>query len=168
MNRLLKRGFTLIELLVVIAIIAVIVAFALTNFVGARQRAKDIKKKSELQSIKTAIRLYYNDNGAYPGPTTMAINDLDGCGTTKVASCINACTGQFAAGPNGCDTVYMKQLPPASSYAWYYRNVAGGDDFCIWTALENPSDADIANSHIQCQANCNAVVPAADYVVCAD
>src|SRR3989304_4722403 len=74
-----KKGFSLIELLVVITIIAALVAVALPNFLGARQRARDAKKKAELRELKSALRLYYNDFNSYPGGTGYYIK---GCGAT--------------------------------------------------------------------------------------
>jgi prepilin-type N-terminal cleavage/methylation domain-containing protein len=165
-----KHGFTLLELLVVIAIIAVIVAFAVSNFVGARQRARDIRKKAELQQLKSALRLFYNDYSVYPGPVTAATNDLNGCGNhiPPDEECASRCVGQFAAGGTGCGTMYMKLLPPASDYTWNYQQVASGDDFCLWTTLDNASDTEIPKSLLRCNAVCSAVVPAGSYVECAD
>jgi len=165
LNGKLKNGFTLIELLVVIAIIAVLIAFAVTNYLGARQRAKDVKKKSELQELKTALRLYYNDFSSYPPDTTA--NDIDGCGnaTPAVASCNS---GEFAAGTS----VYMKLLPQASDYVWHYQPVVPAlDDFCLWATLDNASDADIKASQTKCANSCKSTSPAlttSDYTLCAD
>lgn len=61
-----NNGFSLIELLVVISIIAVLSALLMANFMGARERARDAQKISDLGSIKTALRMYYNDNQKYP------------------------------------------------------------------------------------------------------
>lgn len=165
-----NTGFTLIELLVVIAIIAILVAFAVANYVGVRSRANDIKKKTELTAIKNALRLYYNDNASYPGPTTETSNTFDGCGSGSPPSddCLTTCAGQFAVGPTGCDIVYMKQLPLASDYAWSYAQRDSGDDFCLWATLETTSDAEIANSQAKCSSQCASLVGAADYAVCAD
>lgn len=163
-------GFTLIELLVVIAIIAVLVAFAVTNFVGVRSRARDVRKKSELSQMKNALRLYYNDYVSYPGPTTTAVNTFNGCGTATPPSsdCLTTCAGAFAAGATGCDTVYMKLLPPDTDYEWSYRQVGSGDDFCLWTTLENTSDAEISKSQSKCSLRCASIVSSGDFVVCAD
>jgi prepilin-type N-terminal cleavage/methylation domain-containing protein len=165
-----NKGFTLIELLVVIAIIAILVAFAVANYVGVRSRANDIKKKTELSAIKNALRLYYNDNAMYPGPSTQTSNTLSGCGSASPPSddCMTACAGQFAVGPTGCDIVYMKQLPPASDYTWNYAQRDSGDDFCLWATLETTSDAEIANSQAKCSSQCSLLVDSNDYVVCAD
>ena len=165
-----KRGFTLIELLVVIGIIAVLVAFAATNYVGVRSRAKDVKKKSEIMSMKNALRLFYNDFANYPGPTSTSTNTFDGCGTAvpPAGNCLTTCSGQFAAGATGCDTVYMKQLPLSTEYVWSYRQINSGDDFCLWAALENVSDGDIANSQAKCATGCSSLVSSSDFVACAD
>ena len=162
-----KKGFTLLELLVVIAIIAVIVAVGVANFVGARQKARDIRKKAEMQQVKNALRLYFNDWTTYP--TIASSNDLLGCGSGNPpsASCLSACGGQFAAGGTGCDTMYMKLLPPQSDYEWWYAPAAGGDDFCLSVVLDAGLPTEITKSHARCTVPCSGV-SASRYVECAD
>lgn len=165
-----SHGFTLIEILVVIAIIAILVAFISSNFLGARQRAKDVKKKAEFRQMKNALRLYYNDYNVYPGLTTTSVNTFSGCksGTPPNEDCVEACSGAFAGGAT-CNEVYMKLLPPESDYEWSYQQRNSGDDFCLWTTLENVSDPEIEKSHDRCTTECpSGVVPVDDYVVCAD
>lgn len=70
-----KKGFTLIELLVVIFIIGVLVAVLLANILGARQRAEDTQRKSDLQQLKRALMMYYGDHQEYPDD---AADVLDG------------------------------------------------------------------------------------------
>lgn len=65
-----KQGFTLIELLVVIAIIAILSAIGLVALNGAREKARDAQRRSDIAQIRTALTLYYDDNGStYPGIT---------------------------------------------------------------------------------------------------
>jgi prepilin-type N-terminal cleavage/methylation domain-containing protein len=59
-------GFTLIELLVVIAIIGLLSSVVLASLNSARAKAKDAKRKSELQQIVRALEFYYDEYGAYP------------------------------------------------------------------------------------------------------
>lgn len=125
-----RQGFSLIELLVVIAIIAVLVALALPNFLGARERARDTKKKEELVQLKNALRLYYNDRQTYPASD--ATNQyIMGCGTTWADQCPKL--GPFQAGPVGSETMYMKKLPDSYTYT-----LVGTDDFLLKTTLDNP------------------------------
>ncbi|TSC90926.1 MAG: N-terminal methylation motif domain-containing protein [Parcubacteria group bacterium Gr01-1014_2] len=62
-----ERGFTLIELLVVIAIIGVLATLLLLQLGGARAKARDAKRVSDITQIRTAIEQYFDDNaGTYP------------------------------------------------------------------------------------------------------
>lgn len=59
-----KKGFTLIELLVVIAIIGVLSAIGLVALTGARGKARDARRVSDLRQIALAMASYADTNGA--------------------------------------------------------------------------------------------------------
>jgi prepilin-type N-terminal cleavage/methylation domain-containing protein len=59
-------GFTLIELLIVVAIIAILAGIAIPNFLAAQTRSKVARVQKEMQSLATALELYYVDNTSYP------------------------------------------------------------------------------------------------------
>lgn len=99
-----KLGFTLVELLVSMSIIAVLTAILLPNFMGARERAVDAKKKQEMAAVKTALRLFYNETENYPPEGT----DL---GTT-LAPFMPALSGL--------------------GYGYSYAQTDGGDGFYLW------------------------------------
>lgn len=62
-------GFTLIELLVVITIIGILAGMALVSYGGTQERARDSKRKQELDAIKKALELAKQDTpGAYYYP----------------------------------------------------------------------------------------------------
>ncbi len=61
-----NRGFTLIELLVVIAIIGILASVVLASLNSARGKARDAARKAEIKQLKTAMEMYYTDNGSYP------------------------------------------------------------------------------------------------------
>lgn len=155
-----NKGFSLIELLVVITIIAALIGVALPNFLGARQRAHDAKRKQELTELKSALRLYYNDYNSYPSGNGFYIN---GCGTTGTSQCSR--TGPFQSGPSGTETVYMKTLPAEYLYSLHPLHPSNTDDFLAKVTLDNASDADISVS----QAKCGYPTPTPkEYHVCAD
>lgn len=62
-----KKGFTLIELLVAMTIIAVLSGLALVSFQGARKTARDGKRKTDLEQIRSALEMCYADTNNYPG-----------------------------------------------------------------------------------------------------
>ena len=61
-----SRGFTLIELLVVVAIIGILSSIVLASLNTARVKGADAARISDVNSIETALEMYYNDNGGYP------------------------------------------------------------------------------------------------------
>ena len=62
-----NKGFTLIELLVVIAIIGVLATLLLLQLGGARAKARDAKRVSDITQIRVALEQYFDDNsGTYP------------------------------------------------------------------------------------------------------
>ena len=66
-----EKGFTLVELLVVIAIIGVLATLVLLQLGTARARARDTKRITDVNQIRTAIEQYFEDNnGKYPTVAT--------------------------------------------------------------------------------------------------
>ena len=56
--RMKRTGFTLIELLVVISIIGLLAGLVISNVAGVRERARDVERKTDLDQIKKALRMY--------------------------------------------------------------------------------------------------------------
>lgn len=156
-------GFTLIELLVVISILGILASLLISNVTGARERARDSQRKSDLQQIKEALRMYKNDFGGYPATGTTS-GTIKGCGTTATpADCLWG--GEFKKD----NTIYMKILPkdPSSGSTdiyYVYSLGADQDSFTLYANLENKSDQDISRS----QNRCGVSFSEPRYYVCAD
>lgn len=60
-----KRGFTLIELLVVIAIIGILATIILVSYNNMQAKSRDSKRKSDLQTMASAMEIYYSDMKVY-------------------------------------------------------------------------------------------------------
>jgi len=127
MSLIAKRGFTLIELLVVIAIIGILAVLILVSFSGARAKARDAVRKSDISQVKRALELYNADNGSYP----VTIYSTTPCPGTTVAGGI--CTSA---------TTYLKRTPldPLTNSQYRYVSTSTGTvvtDFAIAADLED-------------------------------
>lgn len=60
------RGFTLLEIVVVVTIIAILSAVVIPRFFDKPGEARQVKAKSDIQSLSTALNLYRLDNFSYP------------------------------------------------------------------------------------------------------
>jgi type II secretion system protein G len=135
-----KIGFTLVEILVAIAIIGILATVLLANFQGIRARARDAQRKRDLNEVRTALRLYYNDNQAYPNNNASGqINE--GCST-------NPCSWG-----SGVLEDYMEQLPndPLSGQEYFYVRNNAGDSFDLYACLENTAGENIVTCPVAMQ-----------------
>lgn len=131
-------GFTLIELLVVVSILGILVGLIVNNLSDSRARARDSQRKSNLNQLKTALRLYYNDYQKY----------------SAVSPGVPG--GSFTVN----NTIYMKQLPAEFTY-----NYIDDDSFTLKVTLENASDTDLAASQKSCLGAADSSL---NFYVCSD
>lgn len=138
-----KFGFTLIELLVVIAIIGMLSALLLPNFMGARERARDAQRKSDIKAIQKAFELYKTDQleASYPAtlPTANQCWTSGGSGLSCPAGTIYM--NKFPAPPNNVgSSTYIYSRPTTRTYT-------------LCACLENTADPDNQTCPVECSCS---------------
>ena len=66
LSSLRNKGFTLAEVLVTVAILSILASVVVMSGEGPRKKARDEQRKSDLQQIQLALRLYKDAEGEYP------------------------------------------------------------------------------------------------------
>jgi prepilin-type N-terminal cleavage/methylation domain-containing protein len=61
-----SKGFTIVELLIVIVVIGILAALVLNSFRGVQERARDTKRRTDVNAQAGQLEVYYTDNGGYP------------------------------------------------------------------------------------------------------
>lgn len=143
-----KKGFTLIEILVALSIIALMATIATFGVQGARSAARDAKRKTDLQTIKGALELFYSDCGYYPVPvvsTNSVPNPLIGDGL-PASRCAPA-------------NVYLSSVPvdPQSTARRYYYTRPTATSYVLCGALEEVP-ATLDNAGCNASGNCGSGV----------
>ena len=78
-----RQGFTLVELLIVVVILTILSAIVVPQFSAATDDAKLSSLDTSLANVRSAVDLYYQQHGEYPGnvaSTGGACEDSDGPG----------------------------------------------------------------------------------------
>ncbi len=126
-----KAGFTLIELLVVISILGLLAGLVISNVAGARERARDAERKSDLREIQKALQMYKSDEESY----------------------IISAGGNWTVLDTLVST-YIKKVPddPLAPDSHYYYQ-SDGSDYTLRACLENASDPQGTTDAVNCTAS---------------
>lgn len=122
------KGFTLIELLVTIGVLAALSAI-ISSMIGqsSRRYARDARRKSDLEQIRSALELYRNSNSSYPAALPTLV-------------------------PGG----YISSVPadPSSPARTYYYS-ASGVVYDLCAAMEKSGYSDSCGGAGGCTVACN-------------
>lgn len=140
-----KKGFTLIELLIVMAILGILATIGFGNFLSSRVKAKDVTRKSDLQTIAKSLEAYANDYRAYPSSSA----------TGKIM--VAGSNIEWGSAFKDTNTTYISKLPSdPGGYTYFYQK--SGTGYYIYAYLENTQDPAITTftPAVSCgNANCN-------------
>lgn len=130
------RAFTLIEIMVVVVLLGILAAIVFAQVSGATDSAKSSSIKSQLQTIRGQLELYYTQHaGSYPTLAQLNANWTVMTGKTDISGAVSA-SGAF--GP------YLQQPPrnpiqdsaslaasPAVGVGWVYDETTGDIRACV-------------------------------------
>lgn len=123
-----KRGFTLIEILIAFSILVLLAIIGFIAWQNQTAKARDARRKADLQRLTTAFEDYYGDAETYP-PAGI----LTDCGAADHDQ-----LKPYLDQPIPCDP--LTHTP----YCYVYdSNPPIGQEFRILAALENDLDSDI-------------------------
>lgn len=139
-----RKGFTLLELLIVIAIIGIMATFAIIGLSGAQAKARDGRRKADLESIRSALELYRADCDVYPNAITYG----------------SALTGTSNVAGARCSTSnkYIGVVPndPSNGKTYRYAVLGGGSSYELCSAIEqvNGASAQTCGGSNNCGSTC--------------
>ena len=125
----------MIELLIVVAIIALLGTAMYAGMNLQTMKARDSRRKADLEKLKVAFEHYYNDKGCYP-PEDVFFNG----GTAPDSAICNL--------PLAALQPYLVTVPcdPTTGMPYTYVPPEGGDvcaGYRVYTKLENTNDSSI-------------------------
>ena len=116
-----ESGFTMIELLITMAIVAVLTTISLFALRGARESARDARRKADLETIRSGLEIYKADCNTYPTVSPLP-SPLVGSGTPSTCLATNT---------------YVQRIPtdPAGGNYFY---LSAGSTYILCSTLEDP------------------------------
>lgn len=138
-----SHGFTLIELLVAATIIAVLTTIGVVSFTTTNQRARNGKRKADMEQVRAALELYKSDDSAGAGLYPAGSSFTNMTNTLK--------TAKYLSDPLPNDP---KNVSP---YVYYYSAPVAQTTFCICAALEGTNQGNSADT------TCASIGPAGTY-----
>lgn len=118
-----KYGFTLVELLVVISIIAILSVVGVVTYTGVQSKARDTKRKEDIEAMQKVLEVHYNDTACGAVPTSAQPY----CLVTSANASILFANGSIPSYPFNPDGTSVYSGIPTSA----------GSNFTLCAKLEN-------------------------------
>lgn len=119
-----QEGFTIVELLIVIVVIGILATLVIVTFTGIQQKARDSKRKTDVNAIQSSLENFYGSNNYYP--TLTQLNDNSGS-TSWVSQNMKGFDVSALQDPKGTSpTLISGTTPGATQYAYNVVNASGG------------------------------------------
>lgn len=150
------KGFTLIEILIAMAIMGILASVGFGSYIRSLKKGRDAQRKSDLNQVQSALEAYMSDFQVYPGCNSEG--KILGCGDGDT---VCEWGDSFVRNVGDTTKTYMSRLPddPVSGASYVY--VSNGDQYQLFSVLENGQDPDYVDSYtIECgEEACKYGVP---------
>lgn len=135
------RGFTMLEVLVSATIIAVLTAIGIVSYSSVNKRSRDVKRKSDLEQLRSALEMYRSDNGQYPSVGAGSMVNASNLSATLVST-------------------YLPAIPedPAPAQYYQYQAIATSgvySGYCVCALLETITSGSESTCTVSLPASCN-------------
>jgi prepilin-type N-terminal cleavage/methylation domain-containing protein len=136
MNFKSQQAFTLFELLVVISIIGILIGFASVAFSGAQERARDARRKQDMDAVQKALEQYYSlADSVYPDGCFSSGNPISYGSTTIMQSFPSDPKSTISYSGSGCNSdgyCYCAEMESAEgNYGGTDCSTAGTKYYCV-------------------------------------
>ena len=135
------KGFTLLEVLVSATIIVVLTSIGLVSYSSVNKKSRDVKRRGDLEQIRSALEIYRSDNGAYPAAGAGSVTNAQNLASSLVST-------------------YAPAIPddPATAGDYYYQAIATGgvySSYCVCANLESITSGSSSTCTVSLPASCD-------------
>ena len=146
-----QSGFTLIELLVVVALISTIMSIVVALVGDAKAKARDTKRRADLNQIQVALELYRNEYGTFQVAGGGWMGGGQGWLSFENGSTYGTSVTRVLHNEGFLPVPIIEDPLQSPGYMIYICN--GGQSYAISATLEFPTSQDIS----EIQTSCNGI-----------